>query len=1585
MSTVTLVLATATLVVVTVVIFGVILAVSDNRRTSDPAVYARLIERGNQLRERDRLARANRLFTKIASKIKFLRAPSKELREMRGQALLAIGDIAVRQGKLPDARVAYRDAFPLITLPPEPVALLAADVAARADSSPTGLDIAIKHLEYAGRLPDDDLVIDLLRKRCQVAPDISVPGLRAVRSLATNVLRVAPHLEWAAFAQGCALRGLGRRGDAIDAFLRAEQLGPARAATPYFLGLLYRAAGSDDRAAAAFERSLAIDADQAPVLYELAEIHLARGRDGEPAARLDELDDALACLARACELQPGRADYWYTRGLAELERGRRSSGIGSLRRAATTGSRHLPANRRLVELLLEEEDWGQAETFSRGVLQLDPDDITARSGLGQSLYQQHRYPEAIAVLSAIAQPTGADLYFLGLAEGRAGYLERAASDFERCLGKGDHPDAAFCLGSVRSRLADWAGAVDAFDQAEATGTDQGRTRQERWSEIALFRGQARQRLGDIMGAAADLGRAVTLAPDDPRAQYALGVLVAGIQDWKGAAAAFARAAALDPSFAPARFGLGLLSERAADPHGAAEQYAAGLDQCGDWVPGWVRLGAAQVAAGALEQGVGTLKTVLARESGDADARPHAGSWDSARFHCALGHARLGDMATAVSLWARLHANASGGERDAVLRGNLVAAWDLQARADLEAGAYGSARRYWELCHSMDPDRETFRIALVEACLRDGTVQLCAHRTSGGHRGALARARELGAGDNRPGHYLAVAALLDGAADAVSALLSPLPGEALRQRAKYHLALAQLALGWTTEAGSLLDDLETHAAVIGPAYHVARGELAARRGQWAQALGAYCRSLEANAPTAGTSRLACHSQECGEVSARSCGQCGRAFCATHGMTDDHGCARCGPCLTASFTAIASWAGKTGRLDTAADALKGWVARQHRNAGMGSARHLGLILAEQGDFDGALHILTPLRNLPVFDAPLRGAVARMHVHRAAIRVREPDVEAVSDDITEVLRLDPASDHGQRASLLLRDWRAMEDARLGRHEESLTIWREEWRRRPADLRLIRRIAITAYHHVLARESADDAWHLLLACWAAVLHSPAFWMGLAARTGRENTDETVAAVRQAVVERVVQDLRDRAMAEGVTVERATRYRDLEIRWGVELRVAALVAESAPARHTREWPAGFACGPMLLERLAETAFGQDMAESLGAVAEKLADPLGERLRTALSPLGRYRYLIDERRLDDAIKELEDRDPWPPGRPLLIEALIARAGVLHKDELWGEALSCAERAGELGADLTGHVDMIADSSVRHSKMIANVDSDYAAALAVLERGLRLAPDHPDVRSNLGATYVRRARELNNNSEFKEAVEHARIALKYTTDDQTRHLARVAAGNRGMQLFSAGTDEDLDQAIVLLRDALRWEADDDTALLLAAALVKRGSAEAVAGHRARAIALIREEIEHNPKSTAEPTEAEAKRRIGLILFNKAMEHAKKDQQAKAIKSFQEARWYDDDAPTRRALATAHHNHAVQLTNGDRYDEAIGHFEKALGLSGSATTRKMLAQCLALRGVNKSKRGDFYGAKQDLTVALRHDPGNAQIRQILGRMP
>jgi tetratricopeptide (TPR) repeat protein len=166
-------------------------------------------------------------------------------------------------------------------------------------------------------------------------------------------------------------RFLGRATDA-DLLMAGFELSPEETVrAERFLGHLYWAQGRLGKAAAPFERALALEPDNRAILTDLAKITLAA----------KDYRGAVDAFRRALDLHPDDPPSWVSLGLASERLGDRAGAIAAYRRAVLYDPSLYQVHNQLGMLLAQQGELLEASFCFERALRIRPDYAAARANL----------------------------------------------------------------------------------------------------------------------------------------------------------------------------------------------------------------------------------------------------------------------------------------------------------------------------------------------------------------------------------------------------------------------------------------------------------------------------------------------------------------------------------------------------------------------------------------------------------------------------------------------------------------------------------------------------------------------------------------------------------------------------------------------------------------------------------------------------------------------------------------------------------------------------------------------------------------------------------------------------------------------------------------------------------------------------------------------------------------------------------------------------------------------------------------------------------------------------------------------------
>ncbi|MFJ9454557.1 hypothetical protein ACIRST_05695 [Kitasatospora sp. NPDC101447] len=1159
-------------------------------------------------------------------------------------------------------------------------------------------------------------------------------------------------------------------------------------------------------------------------------------------------------------------------------------------------------------------------------------------------------------------------------------------------------------------------AVAAFDEALHIGPGEpspwGRGPALR-TDCLLFRGLAKQRHGNTDGAWSDFAAATAESPTDPRPRYALGrlALLLGADDQ--AREQFTAALTVQPSFAPARFGLALVHERAERHAEAAADYRAGLDRAPDWRPARVRLGAALLAAGRTAEAEPLLRA-------ESDTEPGSRWTGIAAFHHGLALARTDDPAGALARWEPLD-DEDLSERRALARDRL-------ARTRL-TGDPVAARELWQRAAAEHPAAPGYRAALREAALREAAHLLVTGRdrpeSRAGATAALALADTLpGALTHRQARLRAALALAEGKTEPVGTLLDA--GSGLRDR--YHLAAVALLAGRPARTIALLGPPDPNGD---PATARLRALLAERAGNWAAALEWYRNFLTAAAPP-GAARAAEPAGDCAACdrpATGACAGCGREACTDHLHTPEGaGSPRCVRCAGPALRAVLDCARRTGAPEQAEPVLAAWAAALGDSAAAAPVRlDLALLRAELGRHDEAL------ADLPADAAAVRAAVL---IRRAGAALAAGRPGRAAGDLRQALRLAPGHARATETLVLLAEHEAHQHAIEGRHREAWEAYRDLLLKDPAHPRLLHALGLAGYRlatasGAAASESAvsgsavsgsavsesavsesaasgnaasgaarDEVWAWTLGCLVAALHQPELWAESARITGRTPEPQRLAAARTGLIDRLRDDLRALDRAAGRSGDEVSAW---TLRLGMEAHTADAFAQedlriALPGCPSRRLTVGPTLDRLFRAEPELAAWAEAFEQAVRAWRQPAGSgaPGPARALGLFGELGPQRYLQLQGRQAaavaalDAVPQQRRGEDW---QSLLGESLVSQAREHHRNQDWREALDCLTRAGAVpGAALPADSAAIAaESGVRAARaLLKSTVDDQPGAAELLEKAYALAPDDPEVRGDLGATYAQWARKINNeDKDYPRALELLQKSLELVPGDPTaRHFLEAALGNRAGQLSRPeASDAELEEAADAWRALIALNPDPDHRLGLAFVLRHLARSAAFADDRGRAVRRMAEALDADPEWDGD-AEHEAPRRVAVMLANHVLDAMGDKPFTAQAAVLQKAKSYDDSTDIRRLMVSVWRGEAIGHYEARRYQEALRLLEEALGLSRTPEDDDKLHRELGIvygsYAVQRANARQLREARDLARKAVEHNPEDLELRAMQRRI-
>lgn len=197
---------------------------------------------------------------------------------------------------------------------------------------------------------------------------------------------------------------------AVDLLSRAIEADPSFVVAHYTLGAVHQSLGNRWKAAAQFRASTQLDAGYPEPFKALGDLFLAAPR------RL--FDQAVEAYNKAIELRPFYAEAWVGLGDARAAKGEVDGAIASYQKALVFNPVNPKVHMSLGKIYYAEKGlYYESVTAYKRAIELDPQLVDARMGLGEVYEEKGLYKEAIEeyrrVIEVDAKHTGA-MYNLAL-------------------------------------------------------------------------------------------------------------------------------------------------------------------------------------------------------------------------------------------------------------------------------------------------------------------------------------------------------------------------------------------------------------------------------------------------------------------------------------------------------------------------------------------------------------------------------------------------------------------------------------------------------------------------------------------------------------------------------------------------------------------------------------------------------------------------------------------------------------------------------------------------------------------------------------------------------------------------------------------------------------------------------------------------------------------------------------------------------------------------------------------------------------------------------------------------------------------
>jgi tetratricopeptide (TPR) repeat protein len=481
-------------------------------------------------------------------------------------------------------------------------------------------------------------------------PNIDAHAKQQLAQLAAE--KITPGIELARTAEAAAGSELSRARQLVEGLAERQRQDPDVALLAGEIELLTK---EPDKALASFKQAEQLGGATARTAFGAARALVAKG----------DASGGVVQARKVLELAPRHAGARVLIGRTLWSANDEEGASKILSAVAQAGPVHEAASpAELVEALtvmsrihIARSRMTQAEAALAEALKIDPKSGSALAGMGEVLYREGRFTDALARFESgiQADPDGM-LAKIGAAKTKIA-LERLAEAKEQLKKLRDaRPtdfEAAYWLGRAEESLGDKKSAEKTYTDAIKVGAGKPETidayvalsqvlsSQGRAAEAEAALAEAKQKLPELPSlhralgeahlaagrydaAQAEFAQTLKLDGDDPAARFKLGVTLRRMGKFDEAVAEFDKVAALDKEYPGLALERGLLHEASNRTSEALAYYQQALSKAPDDPDLMLRVGSAEVSSGRAVQAEEILRKVIAKRPNSAEVNHYLG-------------------------------------------------------------------------------------------------------------------------------------------------------------------------------------------------------------------------------------------------------------------------------------------------------------------------------------------------------------------------------------------------------------------------------------------------------------------------------------------------------------------------------------------------------------------------------------------------------------------------------------------------------------------------------------------------------------------------------------------------------------------------------------------------------------------------------------------------------------------------------------------------------------------------------------------------------------------------------------------------